>query len=59
MWELVFMPAYTASEILKSGLMRWLERQQHVHHLTAVPWLLQVGDLAVAAIGDAGLRDLA
>jgi len=36
-----------------------LERQQHVHHLLAVALLLDVGDLAVAAIGDAGLRDLA
>ena len=35
------------------------ERQQHVHHLLAVARLLHVGDLAVAAIGDAGLRDLA
>src|SRR5450755_3233259 len=35
-----------------------LERQQHVHHLLAVARLLHVGDLAAAAIGDAGLRDL-
>ena len=34
------------------------ERQQHVHHLLAIARLLHVGDLAVAAIGDAGLRDL-
>jgi hypothetical protein len=36
-----------------------LEREQHVHHLAAVSRLLHVGQLAVAAIGDAGLRDLA
>src|SRR3984957_5926504 len=36
-----------------------LERQQHVHDLAAVTRLLDVADLAVAAIGDAGLRDLA
>ena len=36
-----------------------LERQQHVHHLLAVARLLQIGDLAAAAIGDAGLGDLA
>src|SRR6195256_4180118 len=35
------------------------ERQQHVHHLLAVARLLDVGDLAAPAIGDAGLRDLA
>src|SRR5260370_33185612 len=31
------------------------ERQQHVHHLLAVPRWLHVGDLAAAAIADAGL----
>ena len=31
-----------------------LERQQHVHHLLAVARLLDFGDLAAAAIGDAG-----
>ena len=36
-----------------------LERQQHVHHLLTVTRLLHVGELAMAAIGDAGLRDLA
>ena len=36
-----------------------LERQQHVHDLLAVARLLDVGDLAAAAISDAGLRDLA
>jgi hypothetical protein len=36
-----------------------LERQQHVHHLLAVTRLLNVADLAVAAISDTGLRDLA
>src|SRR6267143_6034875 len=35
------------------------ERQQYVHYLLAVARLLDVGDLAAAAIGDAGLRDLA
>jgi hypothetical protein len=35
-----------------------LERQQDVGHLLAVARLLEVGDLAAAAIGDAGLRDL-
>jgi hypothetical protein len=39
-------------------LLNKLERQQHVHHLLAVARLLHVGDLAAAAIGDAGLRDL-
>src|ERR1700724_4842447 len=32
------------------------ERQQHVHHLLAVARLLDVGDLAAAAIGDTALR---
>src|SRR5256885_12133133 len=36
-----------------------LERQQDVGYLLAVARLLEVGDLAAAAIGDAGLRDLA
>jgi hypothetical protein len=36
-----------------------LERQQHIHHLLTVARLLHVHQLAVAAIGDAGLRDLA
>ena len=40
------------------ALKRFLERQQHVHHLRAVARLLHVVDLASAAIGDAGLRDL-
>jgi hypothetical protein len=35
-----------------------LERQQDVGYLLAVARLLEVGDLAAAAIGDAGLRDL-
>jgi hypothetical protein len=35
--------------------MPGLEQQQHVHHLLAVARLLEVGDLAAAAIGDAGL----
>src|SRR6185295_19958391 len=35
-----------------------LERQQHVEHLLAVARLLDVGDLAAAAIGDARLGDL-
>jgi hypothetical protein len=35
-----------------------LERQQDVGDLLAVARLLEVGDLAAAAIGDAGLRDL-
>ena len=39
-------------------LKKALERQQHVHHLLAVARLLDVGDLAAATIGDAGLRDL-
>src|SRR6202034_3164314 len=38
------------------GGVRWpLQRQQHVHDLAAVTRLLDVADLAVAAIGDAGL----
>src|SRR5579883_2417898 len=36
-----------------------LERQQHVHDLAAVTLLLEVTDLAVTAISDTGLRDLA
>jgi hypothetical protein len=36
----------------------FLERQQDVGELLAVARLLEVGDLAAAAIGDAGLRDL-
>jgi len=36
-----------------------LERQEHVEHLLAVARLLHVGELAAAAIGDAGFRDLA
>jgi hypothetical protein len=51
-----FIRASIASEIREFDA---LERQQHVHYLAAVPRLLHVGDLAVAAIGDAGLRDLA
>ncbi len=39
--------------------IRSLERQQDVGELLAVARLLEVGDLAAAAIGDAGLRDLA
>ena len=35
-----------------------LERQQHVHDLLSVSRLLVVGDLASAAVGDAGLGDL-
>jgi hypothetical protein len=35
-----------------------LERQQDVGDLLAIARLLEVGDLAAAAIGDAGLRDL-
>ena len=34
------------------------ERQQDVGHLLAIARLLEVEDLAAAAIGDAGLRDL-
>lgn len=42
-----------------SGLkIHALERQQDVGYLLAVARLLEVGDLAAAAIGDAGLRDL-
>jgi hypothetical protein len=44
---------------LPSFRIMLLERQQHVHHLLTVTRLLHVGELAVAAIGDAGLRDLA
>ena len=44
----------TARELVKSSL----ERQQHVEHLLAVARLLHVGDLAAAAVGDAGLGDL-
>src|SRR5207248_8249241 len=35
------------------------ERQQHVHHLLPIARLLHIRNLAAAAIGDAGLRDLA
>src|SRR5437660_3547274 len=38
---------------------RRLERQQHIHDLLAIAWLLHIGDLTAAAIGDAGLRDFA
>src|SRR5262249_16428176 len=41
------------------GARERLEGQEHVHHLLAVARLLHVHDLAAAAIGDAGLRDLA
>ncbi len=34
------------------------ERQQDIHHLLAVTRLLNIGDLAAAAIGDTGLGDL-
>src|SRR4051794_24793544 len=44
---------------LRFRLGHKLERQDHVHELLAVARLLHVGDLAAAAISDAGLRDLA
>ena len=54
-----FYPGINCVQNPKISGSRGLERQQHVHHLAAVPRLLHVGDLAVAAIGDAGLCDLA
>src|ERR1700737_4630535 len=58
--ELTEAAFYTASRLGSrcdvGALERESERQQHVHHLLAVARLLDVGDLAAAAIGDAGLR---
>ena len=55
-WEL----SITGHVLFETGLLpdHALERQQHVHHLLTVARLLDVGELAAAAIGDAGLRDL-
>ena len=36
-----------------------LERQDDIHHLLAVARLLNIGDLAAAAVSDAGFGDLA
>jgi hypothetical protein len=57
MWELVDGSPVRGWNLLVATPA--LERQQHVHHLAAVSRLLHVGELAVATIGDAGLRDLA
>jgi hypothetical protein len=35
------------------------ERQQHLRQLLAVAWLLYAADLAAAATGETGLRDIA
>jgi hypothetical protein len=59
-WELFSCPgsaAHRKSAALRPGRAN-LERQDHVHELLAIARLLHVGDLAAAAIGDAGLRDL-
>jgi hypothetical protein len=49
--------AHRKSAALRPG--HGSERQYHIHELLAVARLLHVSDLAAAAIGDAGLGDLA
>ena len=47
-----------AAALIPSKPERLLEWKDNVEHLLAVAWLLQIGDLAAPAIGDACLRDL-
>src|SRR5689334_1004755 len=51
--------SFTSGDFRRNAKLLMLERQQHVEHLAAVSWLLDIGDLAVAAIGDASLCNLA
>src|SRR4051812_10542598 len=62
-WRIAVSRSRTASrrgsrEIYAKRAGRLLERQENVPHPIAVALLLDVGDLAAAAIGDARLRDL-
>src|ERR1700754_252510 len=63
MWELFSVSALSVLSFMRDRgpVSRGVpsERQQNVHHLRAVARLLYVGELAAAAIGDAGLCDLA
>src|ERR1700726_5141631 len=59
MWELVFRSGGMKAKPESTCRTSALDRMQHVHHLLAVTRLLNVADLAVAAIGDTGLCDLA